>query len=1225
MDINILKSNLFEIATEVTTYKQLGYKSNSYCLDDKKDIIGLNLINMQEQNILDYITLIDTLESLYLGTSIPKGIKNLKNLELLDINCEYLKEFPLEITEIPNLNSLALEKCEFSDFPPEIENLTKLTTLSITYSNSVKLNDNILSLKNLNNLTISHNNITTLPKEIKNLSNLNFLDISNNNLSSFPVEIENLLNLNFLDISNNNLSSFPVEIKNHLNLNTLHISSNAITKFPSIISHFKNLNRLEISNNNISILPTEIGNLEKLTFLNFDNNNISNLPTEIGNLLNLQYLYLSNNKLSHLPTEIGNLLNLKSFFISNNKLSSLPIEIGNLLNLESFYISNNNLTNLVSETGNLEKLDSLDISHNNLSTLPAEIGNLSELNMLDLSNNNIVSLPAEIRYLHKLRILTINSNKLSNLPQEISKISMLNTLQLNNNELRELIPELTNLKKLTTLEINENQFTIFPSEIFQFEQLDRLEISKNQLTTFNIEKGQLPNLSFLNISENKLAEIPKEIEYLTKLQYLYANNNQIDAISSEIKSLKKLALIELRHNEFIKFPEELLKVTSLKSIFLGFNHLTEISRDIVLLKNLRALDLEHNYISFIPDNIDYINVIDLNNNKLKEIPSTLFNKIKLKEEVTEQDEGIFVFNNPIIFPPLEFIEKGGDTLHTYIEALEEGSEELKEVKIIFIGEGSAGKTSIINRITKNIFNIDEPKTHGIRINQKIDKDKTIYFWDFGGQDIMHSTHQFFLSKRCVYVLVLDGRKDEKPKYWLDMIKSFGGDSPIFVALNKKEDSNVFDISQKDLHKQYPSIVNFIELNCLKENEQGTKKLEKELFNFIHTSNNEHLSLGTPIPTKWVKIKDTLLGSKENHQEYNMFDNLCTKYNIPQSHRKELISLLHELGIMLHFEGDLILENYYILKPKWVLDAAYKIINSPTIKLNKGELNESNILDILNFNDFKEFKKYPELENYTYNRLEGKFIITLFKVFKLGFMIDNKMLLPDLLSGDYHDYAPLNDYIYIIYQYVFMPASIMPQIIVNLNEDILNDIVWKQGVLLESKIFNCKAEIKADKERKTLHVKVSGDDKKEYLAIIRNTIEKIHKPFFDTIEAPNMLLKIEEKNTEPKPISYLYLKQLEKAGRLKFTPESANNSICKEYDIRELLGSVRSKEEEEFLLIQTVLQELLKLNEKVEKIEKKTIEEKILTLKANLGIAEINLESLYNKINDTLMRIHIKHL
>jgi GTPase SAR1 family protein len=57
---------------------------------------------------------------------------------------------------------------------------------------------------------------------------------------------------------------------------------------------------------------------------------------------------------------------------------------------------------------------------------------------------------------------------------------------------------------------------------------------------------------------------------------------------------------------------------------------------------------------------------------------------------------------------------------------------------------------------------------------------------------MHATHQFFLSKRSVYILVLDGRRDEKTEYWLKHVEAFGGGSPVIIAINKIDENPAFD-------------------------------------------------------------------------------------------------------------------------------------------------------------------------------------------------------------------------------------------------------------------------------------------------------------------------------------------------------------------------------------------------------------------------------------------------
>ena len=47
----------------------------------------------------------------------------------------------------------------------------------------------------------------------------------------------------------------------------------------------------------------------------------------------------------------------------------------------------------------------------------------------------------------------------------------------------------------------------------------------------------------------------------------------------------------------------------------------------------------------------------------------------------------------------------------------------------------------------------------------------VNIWDFGGQEIYHATHQFFLTRRSVYILVCDDRKEDTDFfYWLQVVE-----------------------------------------------------------------------------------------------------------------------------------------------------------------------------------------------------------------------------------------------------------------------------------------------------------------------------------------------------------------------------------------------------------------------------------------------------------------------
>jgi GTPase SAR1 family protein len=125
--------------------------------------------------------------------------------------------------------------------------------------------------------------------------------------------------------------------------------------------------------------------------------------------------------------------------------------------------------------------------------------------------------------------------------------------------------------------------------------------------------------------------------------------------------------------------------------------------------------------------------------------------------------------NPLCCPPLEICAQGIEAMRQYFAELDNDTQVLNEVKILLVGEGAAGKTSLVNRLFGEAFDEHQDSTDGISIRgwePKADGRKIkANIWDFGGQETQRATHQFFLSKRSLYILVLDNRKNEKPDLW----------------------------------------------------------------------------------------------------------------------------------------------------------------------------------------------------------------------------------------------------------------------------------------------------------------------------------------------------------------------------------------------------------------------------------------------------------------------------
>jgi small GTP-binding protein len=321
---------------------------------------------------------------------------------------------------------------------------------------------------------------------------------------------------------------------------------------------------------------------------------------------------------------------------------------------------------------------------------------------------------------------------------------------------------------------------------------------------------------------------------------------------------------------------------------------------------------------------------------------------------------------------------------------------LNEVKVLLVGDGGAGKTSLVKQLLGKKFNPHESQTKGITIKQWEVVDITHYemtaeeqkikahLWDFGGQEIMHATHQFFLSKRSLYILVLDGRKDEKTEYWLKYIESFGGNSPILVVLNKLDQNPAFEVNRKKLRKDYQGIQGFYRLSC--ETQEGMAEFQTAFKQALHKIEIRRMFL----PIIWFKIKTQLEGMAEPYIDYTQYTEICASANVTdKSTQRILLAYLCNLGSILHFE-EFDLKNTHVLEPKWVTKAIYKIINARQVTDKKGILEVNELEAILEPTD--------EDKNFHYPPDQHPYIIGLMKKFELCYALDEqKVLIPDLLS------------------------------------------------------------------------------------------------------------------------------------------------------------------------------------------------------------------------------------
>ncbi|MCI0471939.1 MAG: GTP-binding protein, partial [Candidatus Aminicenantes bacterium] len=350
----------------------------------------------------------------------------------------------------------------------------------------------------------------------------------------------------------------------------------------------------------------------------------------------------------------------------------------------------------------------------------------------------------------------------------------------------------------------------------------------------------------------------------------------------------------------ISFLIDFPKLTHLN---LRNNKISDLS-PLKILSQLNRLDLNNNQITDLSPlkSLTQLNYLDLSNNQITDLSPlrALIQKTEVKWQL-DFGSGIFVEGNPLEIPPVEIVKQGKKAIAAYFASLEkEKTLPLNEVKVLLVGDGAAGKTSLAKRLLGKDFDIDEPQTQGINIDdwhvKQDNKSIEVHLWDFGGQEIMHATHQFFLSRRSLYVLVLDGRRDEKTEYWLKHIESFGGDSPALIVLNKIDTQPGFEVNRKFLQEKYKNIKGFYRLSC--NTGEGidafTQALQQALFKVEMTD--------ITWPYSWFKVKILLENMKEPFISVRRCDEICAEYKITeQASRDTLVDFLHDLGVILHFK------------------------------------------------------------------------------------------------------------------------------------------------------------------------------------------------------------------------------------------------------------------------------------------------------------------------------------
>lgn len=708
------------------------------------------------------------------------------------------------------------------------------------------------------------------------------------------------------------------------------------------------------------------------------------------------------------------------------------------------------------------------------------------------------------------------------------------------------------------------------------------------------------------------------------------------------KAIERIQISKEQRNYYLdlsglglsKIPEDISEMNYLMEIDLSFNFFSELPEMITKMVNLHTINISNNYVSkidFIFGNYYSLSRLNISNNYLYDIPESL--------SLLNSDIEIKFSNNP-------FLKNLPETLDLYdiwtvkyylnLSKEPENLEKLYETKLIFVGSGEVGKTTLIKTLKDEKFNVvvgEEVATPGINVDQMnfevyfpakephyshfseidnlyreiyitkeeieedwdvneievyerngfsvyedvyeylsdldvfdkveflnsknfgdeffISKNVTANLWDFGGQEIYYSTHQFFLTRRSIYIFVWEPRRDDDKtdfEYWLNTIKLLGQESLVFIVMNKSDIRHV-PINESNYLSLFPSIQGFYQISCLKK--EGIYEFKNAIIEGIKKLPH----LGKILPKTWLNLRAKLNNLERDFISFTEFRNICAENGISVTTQEiQLVSdYLHNIGDIIHCSNDGSLKNLVIINPKWATQAVYSLIDSIPIQKQNGLFNYA---DLENYLDLKD---YPFETHHQLLQLMEKFNIC-FKLIGAQDLYIIPELLKDEIPNEEEFQEIVNaDGLRFKITFTFMPKGLISKLICGFYNLLSSNNFWKNGVVLNYDMS--KASILCKPLEKSLEIKIIGNPRRDLFTLIKNELSKIYlelnlkegEDFFEEIPC-----NCDDcKQTKPYYFKYVVLKRYILKG--KDTIECQNSTFA--VKINDLLDLYRIKNTE----------------------------------------------------------------
>ena len=363
--------------------------------------------------------------------------------------------------------------------------------------------------------------------------------------------------------------------------------------------------------------------------------------------------------------------------------------------------------------------------------------------------------------------------------------------------------------------------------------------------------------------------------------------------------------LNLAGRQLTEVPAAISHVAHIESLDLSGNQLTAVPRELGKFKNLQKLNLSSNQLTSLPP-------------ELADLPRTLL---------------LNLAGNPLTEPYASLADQGVSFLFTYLDSLRSGIPQY-EAKVLMVGEGNVGKSSLLAALRDQPFVENRATTHGIELgilrikHPGLTSTIRLNTWDFGGQEVYRITHQFFFSRQALYLLVWrprEGQAENAIEEWCRLIRlRVGEDARILIVATHCDERNP-ELDYPELRRQFGEI-----LVGHHGVDNRTGKGIAELREMLGQQAARLPQMGLVINEHWMAARDDILSREEPQISYDEFRTVCERFGLSRADTETLASLLDILGHVIYYGEDEGLRDIVVLQPEWLTKAiGYVLEDRPT--------------------------------------------------------------------------------------------------------------------------------------------------------------------------------------------------------------------------------------------------------------------------------------------------------